>query len=179
MKIISVYGIVFLFIQLNVFSQCEIKSKIGTDGTLYYFMGPDNFYYTSKKQLSGGIITDKEYYYVSLFPKPIPSKKDAKKMKDSLIVRLSNDKEYKLGFYYSDFEEKDTLFNIMYLIDKELVNYFLTNEVDQMTINMMGEEGARTYNFKLHKGALKRELSCFINEQEDENSKKNESKKKD
>jgi hypothetical protein len=102
-------------------------------------------------------------------------------MKDSLNVKLANGKEYKLGFYYSDFEEKDSSFNIMYLIDKTLMSDFINNDVEQMKINMMGEEGTRIYNFKLHKNALKLELNCFLNEKEKEmiNEKEKETKKAD
>jgi len=31
---------------------------------------------------------------------------------------------------------------------------------------MLGEEGIRTYVFKLHKSALKEQLTCFLQEKE-------------
>jgi hypothetical protein len=32
---------------------------------------------------------------------------------------------------------------------------------------MKGDEGVRTYVFKLHKDALKEQLNCFLKEEED------------
>jgi hypothetical protein len=38
-------------------------------------------------------------------------------------------------------------------------------EVIEAKINMKGDEGFRTYVFKLHKDALKVQLECFLKEE--------------
>jgi hypothetical protein len=57
---------------------------------------------------------------------------------------------------------------MLYLIDKKNLDAFLTYEVSEAKINMGGEEGARTYVFKLHKSALKEQLDCFLKEEKEE-----------
>jgi hypothetical protein len=39
--------------------------------------------------------------------------------------------------------------------------------VIEAKIDMMGNEGIRTYVFKLHKTALREQLTCFLNEEKD------------
>jgi hypothetical protein len=56
---------------------------------------------------------------------------------------------------------------LLYFIDKEKLNDFLNLEVVSVKINMKGTEGVRTYVFKLHKSALREQLSCFLKEQEE------------
>ena len=60
---------------------------------------------------------------------------------------------------------------ILFLIDKDEMNPLQAFEVVQAKIDMMGEEGVRTYTFKLHKGALKEQLDCFLKEEEDNKKK--------
>ena len=143
-----------------VFSQCDIKSKVGFDGSLYSYVEPVNFYFTKDKSLSGGIVTDGEYYFLSLNPRPVPSKEVFKKYKEKLKVELSNGKSYLLDFYYQDFEN-DSLVEMEFLIDKKDILDFKTYKVELVKINMGGDEGVRTYKFKLHKEALKEQLNCF------------------
>jgi hypothetical protein len=44
-------------------------------------------------------------------------------------------------------------------------------EVVQAKLDMMGEEGIRTYTFKLHKAALKEQLDCFLKEEDEKKEK--------
>lgn len=158
---------VLLFVVNNVFSQCEIKSKMNNDGNLYYYMDPVVFYNTNAKKLSGSIFTDKEYYYINFLPFPIPSKEVGKKLKEDIEIKLSDGKKYKLEFYYSDYENNDSTFIMMYLIDKKDLEAFMKFEVESVKFNMGKEEGERIYNFKLHKKALREELNCFTKKEEE------------
>jgi Na+/phosphate symporter len=55
---------------------------------------------------------------------------------------------------------------MLYLINKEDMDHLLNLEVNEAKIDMMGEEGIRTYVFKLHKEALKEQLACFLQEED-------------
>lgn len=170
-RIFPILAVYVLFGSKAAFSQCEIQSKIATDGSLYYFVDEVNFYASKSKQLSGGVVTDKEYYYIHMLPNPFPPRPQGNKLKDSLEVTLANNKTYKLGFYYSAYENNDSTFELLYLINKADFNDFLEYDVLRIVINMGGEEGRRTYNLKLHRHALAEELKCLL-----EDGKKKEKK---
>jgi len=148
------------------FPQCEIKNRIYPDGSMIYYIEPVNFYQTKAKSLQGGISTDKENYYLELLPVPFPPKPDGHKLKDDLDVKLSNGNSYKLKHFDTRYIRKDTVMKMVFLIDKEAIDQFLNFEVIDVKINMMGEEGIRTYVFKLHKEALKEQLECFLKNEE-------------
>jgi len=147
-------------LQLHAQQPCEIKHRLGTDGTLYYYIEPERFYWTSEKQLEGGLVTDKEHYFLVLQPYPFPFKKSSEKLTDSLEVNLSNNKNYRLENYYVHFHKEDSLLRMMYLIPKQMLDDFRDYEINAVKINM-GKEGIREYDFKLHKDALKEHLACF------------------
>jgi len=148
------------------FPQCEIKNRIYPDGSMIYYIEPVNFYQTKAKSLQGGIATDKENYYLELQPVPFPEKPAGNKLKDDLDVKLADGKSYKLKHFDTRYIRKDTVMKMVFLIDKEVMDQFLNFEVIEVKINMMGDEGIRTYVFKLHKSALKEQLACFLKEEE-------------
>jgi hypothetical protein len=150
----------------NSFSQCEIKNRIYPDGSMIYYIEPVNFYYTKAKSLMGGIETDKENYYLELQPVPFPEKPAGNKLKDDLDLKLSDGKWYKLRHYDTRYIRKDTVMKMIFLIDKDSIDRFLNYEVTEVRINMKGDEGMRTYVFKLHKSALKEQLECFLKEED-------------
>jgi hypothetical protein len=63
--------------------------------------------------------------------------------------------------------EKDTVMEMLYLINKKDIDKLMNFEVSAAEIDMMGSEGIRSYEFKLHKSALKEQLTCFLKEEED------------
>ena len=67
--------------------------------------------------------------------------------------------------------KNDTVMEMLFLIDKEDMDPLLNFEVVEVKIDMMGDEGIRTYEFKLHKSALKEQLACFLKEEEDRKKK--------
>lgn len=144
-------------------AQCDIKNKIGIDGSLYYYIGPVRFYWTTEKQLEGGIVTDKEHYFLTLYPSPFPDRKTAEKLRDRIDVTLSNSKQYSLENFNSHYDKSDSSFRMMFLIDKKMLDDFGSNDVEQVKINMGDSSGIRTYNFRLHKSAIKEHLGCFLN----------------
>ena len=158
----------FVVAMLNVSSQCDIKNRIGIDGTMYYYLDPVKFYQTDSKQLFGGVVTDKESYFLTLIPTPFPDKKLAEKLKDSLLVKLSNNKQYKLEHFYSRYNKEDSTFRMMFLIDKNSLTDFRNHDVEEVAINMGQEEGLRVYTFRLHKSAIRENLACFIKKKETE-----------
>jgi hypothetical protein len=151
-----------LIFSLVSYSQCEILNRVSPDGSMVYYMEPVNFYWTKAKSLSGCISTDKESYFLELLPLPFPEKPAGRDIKDNLEIKLSDGKTYTLEHYDSRYIRKDTVFKLVYLIGKEDLELLLNYEVIETRINMEGEEGIRSYMFKLHKEALKEQLACFL-----------------
>jgi hypothetical protein len=152
------------------FSQCDILHRVYPDGTMLYYMEPVTFYWTSAKSLKGCVVTDKENYFLELHPVPFPAKPAGNKLKEDLDLKLSNGKMYKLSHYDTHYADNDTVMEMLYIIDKKAIFDFQNFNVEQVTINMKGAEGSRSYVFKLHKTALKEQLACFL--KDDENKKK-------
>jgi hypothetical protein len=162
----SVIGLVFLSASISLFAQCEILNRVSPDGSMQYFMEPVNFYWTTAKSLKGCIVTDKENYFLELHPLPFPEKPGGNKLKKELTVKLSNDTIYRLKHFDTRYTENDTVMEMLFLISKKDLEFFINNEVVRADIDMMGEEGIRSYEFILHKSALKEQLACFIKEED-------------
>ncbi len=156
----------FLTFSFLSYSQCEILNRISPDGSMMYYIEPLNFYWTKTKALSGGIVTDKESYFLELFPTPFPEKPAGHELKDNLEMKLSDGKTYTLEHFDTRYIRKDTVMKLVYLIGKKDLDLLLGFEVTEVKINMKGDEGFRTYVFKLHKSALKEQLDCFLKEEE-------------
>jgi hypothetical protein len=154
--------VALLSLTLPTFSQCEILNRVYPDGTMLYYMEPVTFYWTSAKSLKGCVVTDKENYFLELQPVPFPEKPAGNKLKEDIDLKLSNGNMYKLSHYDTQYTNNDTVLVMLYIIDSKELSDFQNFEVDQVTINMMGDEGKRTYVFKLHKAALKEQLACFL-----------------
>lgn len=161
---------VFLVITIPSFSQCEILNRVYPDGTMLYFMEPVTFYWTSAKELKGSVVTDKENYFLGLRPRPFPDKPLGNKLKEDLELNLANGKTYKLTHYDTRYLENDTIMEILYLIAKKDLEDLQNFEATDVKMDMKGEEGIRSYVFKLHKKALQEELACFL--REDDSGKK-------
>jgi hypothetical protein len=162
----SIFALAFLMASVATFPQCQILNRVSPDGSMQYFMEPVNFYWTSAKSLKGCIVTDKENYFLELHPIPFPEKPDGNKLKKELVLKLSDGNTYALQHYDTRYAENDTVMEMLYLIDKEDMNNLLNLEVLEAKIDMMGDEGIRSYMFKLHKSALKEQLACFLQEEE-------------
>jgi len=163
--------LILLTAWLGSFAQCDILNRVTPDGTMQYYMEPVNFYWTKAKSLKGCIVTDKESYFLELLPLPIPEKKIGKKLKNDLSVKLANGETYHLQHYDTRYIEEDTVMEMLFLITKKEFDFFAVNEVLSVDIDMMGEEGVRNYEFKLHKTALKEQLECFLKDEENEKGK--------
>jgi len=159
----------FLTFSIPVFSQCEIKYRVYRDGMMQYYMEPVNFYWTQQKSLKGGIVTDKENYFLALMPLPFPPKPAGQKLKKDLKMTLSDGKSYSLEHFDTRYIDKDTVMQMLFLIKKDDVNFLLNHQVVSVSLDMMGTEGIRTYTFKLHKSALKEQLDCFLTNKEEKN----------
>jgi hypothetical protein len=159
-----------LTVSTHLYSQCEILNRVSADGSMMYYVEPVNFYWTKTKSLTGGIVTDKENYFLELLPIPFPEEPIGNKLKEELELKLSDGNTYRLEHFDTRYIHKDTVMTILYLIDKKDLDPMTNFEVIEAKINMLGEEGVRSYMFKLHKAALKEQLNCFIN---DEKEKKN------
>jgi hypothetical protein len=130
-------------------------------------MEPVNFYWTSAKSLKGNIVTDKENYFLELRPVPFPEKPAGKKLKMDLMMKISNGETLNLKHFDTRYIVKDTVMEMLYLIDSKDIDKLLHFEVSGVNIDMMGEEGVRNYEFKLHKSALMDQLACFLKEKEE------------
>ena len=163
---ISIFAAVLLMYSASAFPQCEILNRVSPDGSMQYYMEPVNFYWTSTKSLKGCIVTDKESYFLELQPLPFPEKPAGNKLKNELILNLANGETYKLKHFDTRYVEKDTVMEMLFLISKKDIDFLLINEVSGVVIDMMGEEGRRSYELKLHKSALKEQLACFLKDEE-------------
>jgi hypothetical protein len=169
MKNILILG--FLAVSLPSFSQCGILNRLFPDGTMMYYMEPVVFYWTKAKELKGCLVTDKENYFLGLRPIPFPVKPLGNKLKADIELKLSNDTVYRLSHYDTRYLENDTIMELLYLIDKRDLEDILNFEATEVKIDMKGEEGLRTYVFKLHKKALQEQLACFLKAEEDKKKK--------
>jgi hypothetical protein len=161
----------FFTFSMHAFSQCEIKYRVYPDGMMQYYMEPVNFYWTQQKSLRGCIVTDKENYFLALMPLPFPPKPAGHKLKNDLKMTLSDGKSYSLTHFDTRYIDKDTVMQMLFLIKKEDLNTLLNQQVVDVTLDMMGTEGLRTYTFKLHKTALKEQLDCFLKKKEEKKKK--------
>jgi len=161
----------FLSISISAFPQCEIQNRIYPDGSMFYYIEPVNFYWTESKDLKGGVVTDKENYYLALQPSPFSEKPAGNKLKDDLELKLSNDRVYILKHFDTRYMEHDSVMQLLYFIDPPYVDDLLNFEAISVKINMEGTEGARTYVFKLHKAAIREQLACFLKEEENKKKK--------
>jgi hypothetical protein len=152
----------FFVLSIHTFSQCEIKYRVYPDGMMWYYMEPVNFYWTKTKSLRGCIVTDKENYFLALMPLPFPPKPAGQKLKSDITMTLSDGHSYSLKHYDSHYIEKDTVLRMLFLINQDDVEVLLKQQIADVTLDMMGTEGLRTYTFKLHKTALKEQLECFL-----------------
>jgi hypothetical protein len=164
-------ALVFFALSMHVFSQCKILYRVHPGGMMQYYMEPVNFYWTSQKSLRGCIVTDKENYYLALMPLPFPPKPAGQKLKNDLKMILSDGNCYSLKHFDTDYIDKDTVMQMLFLIKKDDLDNLLNLQVVDVTLDMMGAEGTRTYTFKLHKSALKEQLDCFL-KKKDEKQKK-------
>ena len=156
----------FLAISINAYPQCEILNRIYPDGSMMYYIEPVNFYWTESKELKGGVITDKENYYLSLLPVPFPAKPGGHKLKQNAELKLANDSIYVMEHFDTRYLDDDSVMQMLFLIERHHVEDFLNYEAISVKINMGAEEGIRTYVFKLHKAALMEQLACFLKEEE-------------
>jgi hypothetical protein len=150
----------------SVFPQCEVRNFIYPDGSMYYYIEPVNFYWTQSKDLKGGVVTDKENYFLALQPSPFPEKPLGNKLKDDLELKLANDSVYTLKHFDTRYLDHDSVMQMLFSINEEELEVFLNFEVVSVKINMEGDEGIRTYVFKLHKAAIREQLACFLKEKE-------------
>jgi hypothetical protein len=164
---LSLYLLAGLAIHYQASGQCEIKNRIYPDGSMMFYMEPVNFYWTEAKSLKGGIVTDKESFYLALRPIPFPDKPEGKKLKSDLVLSLSDGKEYQLQHFDTRYLEGDSIMEILFLIGEDALDKVRMFEVINAKIDMKGEEGIRTYVFKLHKSALREELECFSKKAEE------------
>jgi hypothetical protein len=149
------------FVSTELSAQCEIRNKVRPDGSMYYYLAPVLFFQTAEKQLQGGVLTDNESFYIYLLPVPFPPKPTGSKLKSDLQLKLSNQKAYTLKHFDTNYINGDTSLQMIYLIDKKDLEDFKNFDIEQVTLNMGAQESNREYFFKLHRKAIKDELSCL------------------
>lgn len=167
-----VVGLMLGLFSISAFSQCEIRNRISADGTMYSYIVPVDFYWTQSKSLKGGILTDKENYFLGLRPIPFPEKPLGNKLKGDLELTLTNDKVLRLMHFDSRYIKNDTVFEFLYLIDKDQMEDIMKSDVSGVKMDMKGTEGIRTYQFRLHQSALREQLECLSKKEEKKEDKK-------
>ena len=156
-----------LVFSLSSFAQCDFSKRISPDGNMYFYMEPAVFYFTKSKELRGGIITDKENYFIALQPIPFPPKPEGRKLKEDLELKLANNETYKLKHYDTQYMDDYSTMQLLYLVDMNDVEDLLKFEATEAKIDMKGTEGIRTYVFKLHKNAIQEQLKCFLKKEDE------------
>lgn len=165
-KITIVVLFLVLLITSKIMAQCNIKNRVQADGTMLYYFDPAVFYTTESKSLKINIVTDKEHYFIALQPTPFPEKKEGKKIKEDLIIHLADSKSYKLTHYDTQYMHSDSIMQVLYLIEDKDVAPFSKYEATVAEIKMEAAGFARSYNFKLHKDAIMKQLACFLKEED-------------
>jgi hypothetical protein len=154
-------GVVVLLISSIARGQdCSVKNKMRPDGSIYYFMDPVLFFNTAENKIYGGVMTDKESYFLTITPRPFPPKSKKDKLDQDLLITLSDGKEYKLEHYDSQYIE-DTTLVISYVIGKDALPAFREQDIETVKFNMGKEKGEQTFQFRLHKSALKQQILCL------------------
>ncbi|WP_163401245.1 hypothetical protein [Flavobacterium fluviatile] len=148
-----------------LFGQCDIHNKVQPDGSMVYFFEATPFYTTKSKSLKINIVTDKENYFIALQPFPFPPKEEGKKIKDDLIIELSDNNKYKLEHFDTRYIKNDSIMQVLFMIDKKDLEAFSLFEAVSADINMKGTEFIRKYAFKLHKKAIMKQLACFLKDE--------------
>jgi hypothetical protein len=139
---------------------CNVKNKMRPDGSIYYYMDPVLFFNTSESKIYGGVSTDKETYFITLFPQPFPPKSKGNKLTQDILISLSNGKEFKLAHYDSQYLS-DTLLVIFYQISKDALPDFREFDIETLKLDIGSDKGAQTYQFRLYKSALREQLACL------------------
>lgn len=155
-----IFIIFLVFCPFTLSAQCDIKEMMMADGTMYYHGETILFYKSSRFQLSGNLVTDKEHYFLKLQPVPYPEKPLGKNLKSNLQVKLSNDSSYILKLHDVYYRDKDTSFIILYLFDTKDINPFTQKDVEEVKLDL--GESAVTYTFLTHRDAIRQQFSCFI-----------------
>lgn len=151
---------------LKLRGQCEIKNRVLADGTMTYYFDPADFYVTKAKSLKINIVTDKEHFFIALQPSPFPAKKDGKKIKEDLVIHLSDQNIYKLAHYDTQYMHNDSIMQVLYLIDQKDIEAFSKFEAVVAEINIEETGIVRNYDFKLHKDAIVKQLACFLKKED-------------
>ena len=80
-------------------------------------------------------------------------------------MKLSDGETCNLKHFDTRYIENDSILEMLFLINDEDLDKLLKIEVSEVNIDMMGTEGVRNYEFKLHKSALMDQLECFLKEE--------------
>jgi hypothetical protein len=164
-------AVLFLSVTLPSFSQCDILIRVSPDGTMQYYMKPINLYWTKTKSLKACIVTDMENYFLVLYPNPFPEKPEGKKLREDLFLKLADGTDYEMKHYDSRYLENDTALEMSFLMPKSDIEKVMNFQITEAKIDMKGNEGIRSYVFKLQKDALREQLTCFLKEEEDRRKK--------
>ncbi len=151
----------FIFFIVHGNSQCEVKSKLWPDQTMYFSVSPELFFYTEVKSLKGNITTDKHNYFLRLLPKPFPAKEEKKNLDHAIKIVLTNDSAIVLENFDVEYRSRDTSLSLMYLIPDKFLSLFTEHDVKSLTIDLGDQSGERHYGFVLHKATLREQLNCL------------------
>lgn len=162
MQKIGITCFVFYSCLFQMTAQCDVKSRIGADQTMYTYIPSELFFFTEAKSLKGNITTDKQNYFLRFSPKPFPSKEEGKELKHTVKITLSNDSTVILENFDVEYRSRDTSLSLMYLIPKKLVPLFMKHDIKSVSIDLADAEGPRNYIFVLHKATLREQLQCLM-----------------
>jgi len=142
-------------------AQCEVKSRVFPDQTMYYYMDPVVFFQTEKNLLKGNLLTDKENYFIQFIPSPFPPKSVNKKFKSPAVIHLSSGITYTLDYYDYRYRRSDSTLALMYLLPKKQLLEFKDHDILWVDLDLEDKKGARHYIFVMHKAVVREQMTCL------------------
>jgi len=81
-------------------------------------------------------------------------------------VTLSNGRSCVLKHFDTRYRDKDASLALLYLIDKNDIEYLMIFEITEVKIAMTDNEGIRSYVLNSQKSSLNEQLLCLLKEEE-------------
>lgn len=145
------------FILFTVAAQCVIQSEVQPNGTINKVTQQEVFYSTKTNMLYSASVYDGKNYYFDLIIKPITEKKIKK---DKMLFQLANGTKGELKFYDTFESKTDTSLNVLFEIDKDMLDLLIKNDISSLTFST--EEGPKQYKLIKHHALLRKQLNCLM-----------------
>lgn len=158
-KLTLFFAVFFFSYLVPSYSQCKIEHKILADETMMHYLEPKIFYKAEEKYVKISLMTDDEYFFIAV--ETISFSESKVKIKQDLTLNLANKKQYKLKHYDTQYLDENTVLNVLYMIDKNDLEDFRSDDGLITSINIEGNEFVA--NDDLNKKIILEQLQCYFN----------------